>query len=391
MKKEDLLRIIGEDELGLLKAKSDNSSAITADQRLVDSFEEINHFMQVHNREPEIGKEIQEHRLATRLQSIRKSKDKCEALKEIDLSNLLDAGGDEVHSVNDIILDDDLGILSREEEDLFDLKNIPQQKDRKSADIIERRKPCKNFSEYEELFKKCQKELASGKRVIRKFSSEKEIQKNAYYVLNGILLLIIKLENLHNNEIGKLNGTQKCIFENGTESKMQVRSLVKALFENGYVVSENIDTDGQAVLENFSGVTEDDSKTGFIYVVRSLSRDPKIQPIENLYKIGYSTIPVEERIKDAHEDPSYLMAPVSIVTSFECYNFNPQKLEQLLHNFFGSACLNIDIFNGKGQRHSPREWFIAPLNIIERAIALILNGGIVSYKYDSDKQDIVLR
>ena len=85
------------------------------------------------------------------------------------------------------------------------------------------------------------------------------------------------------------------------------------------------------------------------------------------------------------------MAPVSIVTSFECYNFNPQKLEQLLHNFFGSACLNIDIFNGKGQRHSPREWFIAPLNIIERAIALILNGGIVSYKYDSDKQDIVLR
>ena len=285
MKKEDLLRIIGEDELGLLKAKSDNSSAITADQRLVDSFEEINHFMQVHNREPEIGKEIQEHRLATRLQSIRKSKDKCEALKEIDLSNLLDAGGDEVHSVNDIILDDDLGILSREEEDLFDLKNIPQQKDRKSADIIERRKPCKNFSEYEELFKKCQKELASGKRVIRKFSSEKEIQKNAYYVLNGILLLIIKLENLHNNEIGKLNGTQKCIFENGTESKMQVRSLVKALFENGYVVSENIDTDGQAVLENFSGVTEDDSKTGFIYVVRSLSRDPKIQPIENLYKI----------------------------------------------------------------------------------------------------------
>src|SRR3989344_3430744 len=147
MKKEDLLRIIGEDELGLLKAKSDNSSAITADQRLVDSFEEINHFMQVHNREPEIGKEIQEHRLATRLQSIRKSKDKCEALKEIDLSNLLDAGS--------------------EEEDLFDLKNIPQQKDRKSADIIERRKPCKIFSEYEELFKKCQKELASGKRVIR--------------------------------------------------------------------------------------------------------------------------------------------------------------------------------------------------------------------------------
>lgn len=76
------------------------------------------------------------------------------------------------------------------------------------------------------------------------------------------------------------------------------------------------------------------------------------------------------------------MAEVKLVMSFKCYNMNPQKLEMLLHNFFGSACLDIDIFDEKGQRHTPREWFIAPLNIIEEAVELVLNGKIINYKYE---------
>ena len=80
-----------------------------------------------------------------------------------------------------------------------------------------------------------------------------------------------------------------------------------------------------------------------------------------------------------------------VLYNYECYNFNPQKLEQLLHNFFGSACLNVDIFDQKNQRHIPREWFIAPLTIIEKVIELIINGGIVNYKYDIEKEMIVLR
>jgi len=48
------------------------------------------------------------------------------------------------------------------------------------------------------------------------------------------------------------------------------------------------------------------------------------------------------------------------------------------HNFFGSSCLNIDIFDSKNQRHIPREWFIAPFPIIEKTIELIINGEILS-------------
>ena len=70
---------------------------------------------------------------------------------------------------------------------------------------------------------------------------------------------------------------------------------------------------------------------------------------------------------------------------------NPQKLEFLLHAFFGSACLNLDVFDKNGKRHMPREWFIASLNIVDQAIHLVMNGEIVNYRYDLDKNEITER
>ena len=83
------------------------------------------------------------------------------------------------------------------------------------------------------------------------------------------------------------------------------------------------------------------------------------------------------------------MAPVEIVDSFRCFNINPQKLESLLHSFFGNSCLDTDIFDNNGIRHTPREWFIAPYQVIYQAIYFILNGDTISYKYASEKQEIV--
>ncbi|MGB6129474.1 MAG: GIY-YIG nuclease family protein, partial [Psychrilyobacter sp.] len=120
------------------------------------------------------------------------------------------------------------------------------------------------------------------------------------------------------------------------------------------------------------------------YVLTSKSTDERIASIDNLFKIGYSKNEVENRIKNAENEPTYLMAPVSIVTSWKCYNMNPQKLEQLLHVFFGTTCLNIDVIDNTGKRCTPREWFIVPLKVIEQAIELIISGEIIKYRYDKD-------
>jgi hypothetical protein len=97
----------------------------------------------------------------------------------------------------------------------------------------------------------------------------------------------------------------------------------------------------------------------------------------------------EERIKNASQEPSYLMAPVKIMAVVKCFNMNPQKLELLLHKFFGSACLNIDVFDNKGKCYRPREWFIAPLDIIQQVIHLVLNEKIIHYYYDLEKEKIL--
>jgi hypothetical protein len=102
-------------------------------------------------------------------------------------------------------------------------------------------------------------------------------------------------------------------------------------------------------------------------------------------------VPVEERIKNAVVEPTYLMADVRIVMAYRCYNLNTYRFEQLIHNFFGEACLNIDVFDGAGNRYSPREWFVAPLDVIEQAIHLIISGEIVKYRYDMNVNEIKLR
>jgi hypothetical protein len=202
--------------------------------------------------------------------------------------------------------------------------------------------------------------------------------------LKGVLLYVAQVGERF-NERGKMNARLRCIFENGTESDMLLRSLSAELYKHGRRVTDK-------EYELFGGLQdfgEDDKETGFIYILKSLSNDPKIHNIPNLYKIGYSNTPVEGRIKNAEQEPTYLMASVEIICIFKCYNLRPQKFEQLIHNFFGKTCLNFDIFDINGIRHTPREWFIAPLEAIEDAIKFIISGEIVNYRYDAERQIII--
>jgi len=51
---------------------------------------------------------------------------------------------------------------------------------------------------------------------------------------------------------------------------------------------------------------------------------------------------------------------------------NPQKLKQLLHNFFSNSYLSFDVLDKKETQHTPIEWFIAPLDIIKQVIQFIM-------------------
>ena len=406
MDREKVLdEIFANDPFGLLNVKAKNSNVKTGEQRLVDSFEEINDFVVKNSREPSASQEsVGEYQLYARLKNLREDLTKIKVLKEYDFLKLLpdidkpkQSTVKEINSLDDIFANDSLNILGDDDAaGLFEFKHVPKISERESADFVARRKPCKDFDKYEIGFKEVQNDLANGKRSLIKFKMG-ELREGEYYVHNGLLFLLETIaitKKDHYREDGtrvREDGRTRCIFENGTESNMLKRSVEKILYSNGKVVSQNIDKVNQGFEEHFSAITDQDEDSGYIYVLKSKSTDERIRTIKDLYKIGYSKTDVEERIKDAEKEATYLMAPVRIVGAWKCYNMNPQKLEQLLHRFFGNSCLNIDVFDENGKRHSPREWFIAPLDVIEQAIELIVSGKIVDYRFDADNLTIVNR
>ena len=401
--------IFNNDPFGLLNFKPKNSNTRTADERLLASFQEINDFVDNNGKEPKPNpSNISEFQLYSRLKNLREDEAKIKMLKEHDIHNLLPAiesnqvnepqehykKPKEINSIDDILDDDSLDILGDDSEGLFDFKHTPQEYERAKADFVARRKPCKDFDKYEHIFKEIQKDLVNGKRKLIEFK-EDNLREGNFYVHSGVLMLLENV-NISQSEQSfasgarvRKDGRTRCVFENGTESNMLYRSLAKILYINGQVVTQNIDKVNEDFLEKFSNITNEDKEAGYIYVLKSKSKDERITSIKNLFKIGYSKTDVQERIKNAEKEPTYLMAPVGIQGEWKCFNMNPQKLEQLLHNFFGNSCLEFDIFDEKGKRHTPREWFIAPIEVIEQAIELIINGKIVNYKFDADNMTIV--
>lgn len=412
MDKKDVLDdIFNNDPLGLLEVKARNTNAQTADGRLLASFQEINSFVDSHGKEPEPNPtNVSEFQLYARLKNLREDDEKVGMLAEHDVHHLLPTikltqvsepethyeKPKEISSIDDILGDDFLDILGGESEGLFDFKHTPKEYDRAQADFVARRKPCDDFDKYEPIFQDIQAELASGKRSLVEFK-EDNIVEGYFYTHNGVLMLLESIDisqdeqSFSSGKRTRKDGRTRCVFENGTISNMLYRSLAKILYVNGRVVTQNIDKVNEDFAAAFSNITSEDEEVGYIYVLKSKSTDKQISSIQNLFKIGYSKVDVEERIKNAEKEPTYLMAPVSIQGAWKCFNMNPQKLEQLLHNFFGSSCLELDVFDHNGKRHMPREWFIAPLNVIEQAIELIINGKIVGYRFDAENMVILER
>jgi hypothetical protein len=170
------------------------------------------------------------------------------------------------------------------------------------------------------------------------------------------------------------------IFDNGTESNLLMRSLHKALQQ---------DPAGRRIIDPslgplFADVNdEDDEASGIVYVLRSKSEDAAITAHRDvLHKIGVTGGDVERRIVNARLDPTFLMADVEIVATYELYNINRTHLENLIHRIFGAARLDIGIKDRFGNPVTPREWFLVPIFVIDEAIERIRDGTITSYVYD---------
>ena len=392
MTDEELDKLIAADDLGLTKPKPKRTPQTSEEERLLEGFQELVRFVETTGAAPvERGAGMNERLLFTRLNAIRQNRPQCERLLPFDDYGLLKGAvavpvkdSPRLATLDHILDDAFLDSLEGEAPDIFTIKHIPVGKDIEAPDYVAQRKPCKDFHGFEEQFQSCQQELKAGRRRLLHFAKEQHIEVGMFYVLRGILLLVTEVgERVEKN--GKWNARLRCIFENGTESDMLLRSLARELYKDGRRVTELDENALNAML-----VTDDDKAAGFIYVLRSLSEHPDIKAVPNLYKIGLARRSIETRIQNAANQPTYLMAPVALVSTFQCYNVNLPKLENLLHRFFDHATAKVQVTDAQGNYHTPQEWFSVPIEIIETAVRLLISGEIVNYRYDSATGQILL-
>lgn len=60
------------------------------------------------------------------------------------------------------------------------------------------------------------------------------------------------------------------------------------------------------------------------------------------------------------------------------------------HSFFKDVNCPFEVYDGQGNKHYPKEWFVIPLEIIEETIQLIVDGKIENYRYDTVLQQLVM-
>jgi len=399
-KKLSIDDIFNDDDFGLLDSKVKTSTVKTDEDRLIDSFEEINVFTDKNKREPNKSS-MSEYGLLAKLKNFRENETQKKVLKPFDRHNLLGYVEMEKQTIDDILNDDDLGLLDADKDlDIFKFKHTPRPEDRAETDFVAQRKPMKEkeFEKYEVMFQKVHKEIKEGKRKIKPFTNiEKNLHVGDFYLMNGIMLYL-ESANLNKEEIKhrssirvRVVGRTRTIFENGTYNNMLFTSLGRGLQQDGKLITNLYDKIEQDLFVNTGLVKEEDLQTGWIYVLKSKSTNAEIRGINNLYKIGFASNSVDKRIKNARHEATYLFADVQKVATYKVYNRNADKLEALLHRFFANACLDIDLFNEKGQRLNPREWFVVPFEVIEETIQLILNENIVNYEYNTLTKEIKLK
>jgi hypothetical protein len=362
------------------------------EERIIAGFEEIQRFVAEHGRVPQHGEgqDIFERLYAVRLDRLRAQEDCRAVLGALDHQSLLIADqasvGVDVDDLDDDALLAELGAgAAVGPGDVAKLQHVRSAAEKRAAEEIANRQRCEDFERFRPLFDLVQSDLSSGLRITRQFVkdagfSKAEIKAGQFFILGGQTAYVAEVGEPIKAPNGESDARLRVIYSNGTESDLLLRSLQRALYK---------DEAGRRITEPTAGPLftdqndEDDEASGIVYVLRSKSAEPEIAASrEILHKIGVTGGGVERRVANARLDPTFLMADVEVVATYELYNINRPRLENLIHRIFGAARLDIKIKDRFGNLVTPREWFLVPLFVIDEAIERIKDGTITGYVYD---------
>ncbi|WDR06667.1 GIY-YIG nuclease family protein [Devosia rhodophyticola] len=384
-------------ELGVEVEPVKHTARSPKEERIIAGFEDIQRFVEEKGRVPQHGEErdIFERLYAVRLDRLRELSD-CRALLEpLDHQGLLDANEAPLAPVDD--LDDDallaeLGVDSAGDDDVTNLRFVRSGAEKKAAEEIANRDKCEDFERFEPLFDTVQHDLDVGTRVTRPFVKDAgflkaDITQGQFFILSGQVAYVAEVGETIKAPNGETDARLRVVYSNGTESNLLLRSLQRALYK---------DEGGRRITEPNAGPLfadtneDDDLASGTIYVLRSKSDEPYVaQHRELLHKIGVTGGDVQHRIANANLDATFLLADVEVVATYRLFNINRSKLENLIHQVFAPARMDLTISDRFGNPVVPREWFLVPLFVIDEAVERIKDGTITDYTYDPTSASLV--
>lgn len=364
------------------------------EQRIIAGFEEIERFVEEHGRLPKHGenRDIFERLYAVRLDRLRELQECREVLNGLDSRGLL---GETPRVISEDEPDDaellaSLGVDASAENEVTKLTHVRSRDEINAAEEIAKRAPCQDFADFKPIFEQVQRELDNKIRRTFKYQDNAKVEQGDLFILDGQKLLVAQLGEKYVTEFSRHHDRRlRIIYDNGTESEPLLRSLQRSL--NRDKASRRISKPGLGPL--FDNVEEeDDVESGTIYILRSKSDHPFVAEHRTvLHKIGVTGGEVKSRIANAKKDPTYLLADVETVATFKLANIDRKRLEALLHKFFTSARLDLELKDRFGFQVAPEEWYLVPLPAIEQAIEKLIEGTIGDYAYDPTSASIVKR
>jgi len=374
------------------------------DERTAEIIKQVNAFYDRHQRAPSpASSDHEEMRLGTIWDLIRKQPH--ELFADVDRHGLMAVAkterpqeaemhrdwrdeplDDEIPDSLEDIFDEDDGEIS---EAFLTIKNVTPAIERVFPDHRAEFYPCEDFEPFRKLFDVVQAGLDDGEREASKITSRMVIEPHEgdLFIRKGLLAYIAE-KTEQSSRGGKREQRLRVVFSNETESDPLISSFRKALADDP--TARVIHRHGLGPLDPGWEADRLDL-TGVIYVARSRSDEPALQgDLRILHKIGVTTQDVKRRIADARNDPTFLMAPVDIVATYELHNLSRRKIEDLLHRFFDTARpRDLFVMDRFGKKVRPREWFRVLPQHISQAVEFIRLGTLHEYEYDLGKQEIV--
>lgn len=420
------------DPYGLLADVGKSKVSMNDTQKIMSELEDIKEFIKEHRRLPnKVSDDFEEQILFKRYQKVLSvysaAKEECEALlpeemrskktekisrtcmtrdevikKEVeDMHSRLFTDLDSVFAADPLGLLDDVG-----ESDLVVEHEYWRDSEAYKAKKMVIEEPvakavkCHEFDKFKRYFNEVKLLLKQNhvKQVKVVGGEDINVLPGQFFVIDGVLSLIVEgsMEgDTFKKSTGKRRYRVRQIFDNGTESR-PFNTSVKASFyksvppcmrllENDDVGREFFSRLVRELDPLFNELDNAGKPDGYVYILGTLSTEPVIQKFlehSHLIKIGYTSNTVEERIANAQNESTYLCAPVKVLRTIACKNFDASALENALHTIFAAHRLNVTLKDNEGHTYKPKEWFTVSADTACEVVDHIMAQDLDKYYID---------